>query len=52
MFTDIKLFEIVLTLLGHAVLILISQIPLPDLDSHTPQRTLGHAMHQSRALSY
>jgi hypothetical protein len=52
MFIVIELFEIVVTLFGHAVLILISQIPLPDLDSHMPQRTLGHAMHQSRSLSY
>jgi hypothetical protein len=47
MFTDTKPFHIAATLLGHAFL-----IPLPDLDSHTPQRTLGHAMHQSRSLSY
>jgi hypothetical protein len=52
MFTDTKLFHIVVTVLGHAVLILIPQIPLPDLDYHMPQRTLGHAMHQSRLLSY
>jgi hypothetical protein len=52
MFTDTKPFHIAVTLLGHAFLILIPQIPLLDLDSHTPQRTLGHAMHQSRSLSY
>jgi hypothetical protein len=52
MFTDTKLFRIAVILLGHAFLILIPQIPLLDLDSHMPQRTLGHAMHQSRSLSY